>query len=370
MKHLTLMIAATLALAPLAGCQRGAAPEDARAEAKQADDKAWPATDKRWGWLSFQTASLGEALPLQPVPGKVAALESETWSIQAPLAGRVERVAVHIGDRVSKGQVLLQIRSTDLTDLRREQTLARQALQLAQKQAGHAQTLAAAHAIAERDVLVVQQELRQAEVNLKAATDKLAAMNVEVLGESTYVIRAPRDGVVIKSEVLPGDEAAPDKAPLLVLANLNQLVIWAQVMESDLAWIREGDVADVRSTSQQDAPVTARVAAVSQAVDPEQRTVGVRLLTDRPAPWLRPNGYVQVSFRRRDQQALVVPAEAVVTDDLSSVVFVKHEDGRLERRAVTLGSRSGTQVELLKGVTPGETLVVKGAILLLNEVQP
>lgn len=368
MKQFAIPVIVLMAAVSLSGCTGSSAQEPAGEKAPSSS--TWTPDDKRWGWLSFQEAVPGRPLPLQPVPGKVVPVESETWSIQAPLAGRVESVSVHVGDRVKKGQALLRIRSTMLTDLKREQALAEEALRMAEKQADHARTLAAAHAIAERELLQAQQELRQARVNLRAVNDKLAAMNVQALGDSAYLIRAPQDGVVVKSEVLPGDEAGPERSPLMVLANLDQLVIWAQVTEGDLVGIREGELAEVRSPGQPDRTVKARVITVSQAVDPEQRTVGVRLITEGPAEWLRPNGYVQVTFTRPQTRAMVVPSEAVVTDDLRSIVFVKHEDGKLERRPVSVGHQSGGQVELKAGLRAGETVVVKGAILLLNEVEP
>ena len=95
--------------------------------------------------------------------------------------------------------------------------------------------------------------------------------------------------------------------------------------------------------------------------------MAVRLLTTSLARWLLPNSYVQVQFERAGGQALIVPAEAVVTDDLEAVVFVR-QAGRLLRRKVITGSQSQGKIEVLKGLSPGEEIVVKGAILILNEV--
>jgi cobalt-zinc-cadmium efflux system membrane fusion protein len=61
-----------------------------------------------------------------------------------------------------------------------------------------------------------------------------------------------------------------------------------------------------------------------------------------------------------------VPAEAVVSDGLTAVVFVESEPGVFRRREVTAGRRTAGKVELLSGVRPGERVVVRGALLLLN----
>lgn len=359
---------ALLLAAALSACPTAAKPQDDPVPAASAG--AWPADDARWGWLSFEMVRPGPPIPMLPVPGRVAPLETAKWALQAPIAGRVDAAEVRIGQEVKRGERLVLVRSTALTDLHREQSLARQSLRLKQAEARHARTLSQAHAIAEKDLLTTEQELKAAEIDLQTVTNKLAALNVDLVGESQYWLKAPRDGVVVQAEVTPGQEVSPESPALVVMADLKQVVVWAQLLEADLGDIRPGMMAQVRATGRTDEPIPARVESISRTVDPELHTVGVRLVTTRSAPWLRPNGYVQVVFQRLGGRALIVPAPAVVTDDLQSVVFVKAADGRLRRRPVVVGRQTNEQAEILQGLQAGETVVTKGAILLLNEVEP
>ena len=98
--------------------------------------------------------------------------------------------------------------------------------------------------------------------------------------------------------------------------------------------------------------------------------VSVRVRAPNPDHALRPNGYAQVSFVPSGTPRVVVNAEAVVTEDQKSFVFVRSakEPGLLERREVTTGGQRDGRVEVLTGLSPGETYVSKGAILLLNAV--
>jgi hypothetical protein len=87
---------------------------------------------------------------------------------------------------------------------------------------------------------------------------------------------------------------------------------------------------------------------------------------------LRPNAFAQVTFTAADpsERRVVVPAEAVVTDDQRSVIFVKRElpggTTRLERREVKVGRVRDEKAEIVSGLTDGETYVARGALLLLN----
>jgi len=98
--------------------------------------------------------------------------------------------------------------------------------------------------------------------------------------------------------------------------------------------------------------------------------VEVRVRVPNTGHVLRPNAFVQVAFVPADAPRIVVPAEAVVTDDQQSFVFVRSGEhpGALERREVMLGRQRGGRVEIVRGLAPGETYVTKGAILLLNAI--
>lgn len=351
----------------LAGCKE-TAHEAPASTTKAAAAVAWPATDARWHWLTFHTVTEGRPIPSLPVAGRVVPLETQTWSVQAPVPGRVETVAARVGQIVHRGERLVQIRSSVMAELRRDRILAQQTLTLREKTASNARTLSQAHAIAEKDLLSAMQDAREAAVNLATLTQKLSALNIEMDSDSTYWLRAPHDGVIVKADVTPGVEARPDAASLLQMAALDKLVVWAQVLEADLDGIGAGDTARILSPGRGDREVLARVESISRAVDPELHTVAVRLHTLGAAAWLRPNGYVQVVFGRPNVKALVLPTESVVTDDLESVVFIKQPDGRLVRRPVVVGLQGDGRSEIVRGLHPGDVVVAKGAILLLNEV--
>lgn len=353
----------------LSACHPDAGQKAAEAPAaSSAPEIAWEPQDTRWDWLGFEQVKPGRPLPPRPVPGRVSPLESAEWAIQAPLEGRVEQVFVRVGQRVGRGAPLLRIHSTALADLQREQALARQMVALRTQAARHAEAMQEAHAIAEQDVLIARQNLQEAQLDARTIANKLATLQLRPLSDTSYEVLAPQDGVVTRARATLGQEAGPGTDPLLTLAKLDRVVVWAQVLEADLKDLRVGDKATILATDGSTRQAAARVDSINQAIDPELHTVGVRLLTAAPAAWLLPNGFVQVLFERRGGRAIVLPAEAIVTDDLRSIVFVKGPDGRVRPREVEPTYQSDGRVEIAGGLSPGETVVVKGAILLLNEV--
>jgi Cu(I)/Ag(I) efflux system membrane fusion protein len=103
-------------------------------------------------------------------------------------------------------------------------------------------------------------------------------------------------------------------------------------------------------------------------VDPVRRTVAVRILISNSSHVLRPNGFVRVTFQASGGPRVIVPAEAVVTDDQRTVVFVSDGQNHLLRRQVRAGRTRDGQTEVLEGLAVGEQYAARGALLLLNAV--
>jgi len=324
-----------------------------------------------WSYVELAQASLGDPIPPKPVPGRVAVDEGRAAQVLAPLAGRVESVSARLGQRIDAGDRLASVRSTALVDLAKEID------QLEREEGAKAQiaerlrSLVGVRAVPEKDLIAAEQDLGQARLAREAAELKLRSLDLVPGSDALYWLIAERGGVVVERNVLPGQEVAPDRGdPLFVVADLDEVIVTADVPESDVGDVQVGQIARIGSASLGGRQLEGRVEYVSEVVDPQRRMVNVRVRVANPERLLRPNGYVQVSFAPTAQPRVVVPAEAVVTDDHESVVFVRTGDdnGALERRVVVPGHQRAGQVEISQGLAPGETYVRRGAILLLNAV--
>lgn len=324
-----------------------------------------------WNYISLATAATGEPIAPEPVPGRVAFDESRSVPVIAPIPGRVDSVAVRLGQHVAPGDRLVAVRSTELVDLIREIEVLRS------KETARKRTVERLHALVdlkaspEKDLIEAQQSLEQTVVARQGAEMKLQALSVSGEQQGLYWLTAKTPGVVVDRNVLVGQETGPDRAePLLVLANLDEVIVTADVPENDVPSLQVGQPAEITSPTSQGGGTTGHVEYISEVVDPVRRMVNVRVRVPNTALALRPNAFVQVAFPAVGAPRVVAPAEAVVTDVDKSYVFVQAASNpdRLERREVTLGRRRGGQVEIANGLAPGEKFVTKGAILLLNSI--
>lgn len=373
--RLAIVVAAALAAGALLSgvLRRGAARVAERAPAFQVEG---PRVDIRagaptWTYLGFATAALHPALPPPPVPGRVAVDEARAEPIEAPLPGRIDSVAVKLGERVEPGQRLIAVRSPDLVDLARELD------QIKAEEAARARTvdrlraLVALTAEPEKKLVEAEQALTQAQLARAAAEAKLRSLSVAAASEGLYWLTAPRAGVVVARDALAGQQVGPERSdPLLVIAALDEVIVTADVPEASVRSLAVGQRAQIIEAGAADGGVTGVIESIGAVVDPQRRMVDVRVRVPNPDGALRPNAFVQVAFTPDGRPLVVVPVEAVVTDDQQSFVFVRAagSDTALERRQVTLGHQQDDQVEVLSGLAPGDTYVTKGALLLLNAV--
>lgn len=326
-----------------------------------------------WSYLELHTAAVGDPLPPEPVPGRVSFDEARSVPIVAPLAGRVDSVAVRLGQQVQQGDKLVAVRSGDLVDLSHQIELLQARESARQKSLDRIRALVQMKAAPEKDLVEAEQALIQARLAREAAQIKLRSLEVSGEQEGLYWLTAPRDGVVVERGVLVGQEAGPERTePLLVIADLDEVIVTADVSESDVSTLSIGQPAKVTATGGHGGEVDGTVEYIGQVVDPVRRMVNVRvrIRNDTNKVFFRPNAFTRVTFAPHGAPRVVAPAEAVVTDDDRSYVFVQVGEGghSLQRREVDVGRHGGGQVEVLAGLAPGETYVTRGAILLLNSV--
>lgn len=322
--------------------------------------------------MRFDTAAVvsGPPLPRAPVTARVQTVEALTAPSFAPLDGRVVEVAVKIGDRVKEGDRLVMVASGELSTLVKEQNAARLSIKTKESLVQRLRLLVESRAASQNDLTVAESELNEAKLGAAAAEAKLGSLTVKRAGESTYWVLASRSGTVVQLDAIRGKQVGPDKdKPVATVADLDEVLVVSDVTQRDAVAVELGSSVAISQPGSGDELLTGTIELVSDVLDAERQTVPVRVRVKNPQHVLRPNQFVEATFApSHADQVLIVPSEAVVTDGARSVVFVQAAPGVLKRREVKLGRQTKDSAEIVSGVTEGERVVVKGAVLLLNAI--
>jgi cobalt-zinc-cadmium efflux system membrane fusion protein len=209
----------------------------------------------------------------------------------------------------------------------------------------------------------------EADMRLKGAQAELerASKVVASLGEGTgerVTIRAPIDGTVLQRTATVGATVDPGGQPLVEIGDPSALWVVTDVFERDLPLVRAGAEATVELASVPN-PIHGRVAAVGAAVDAELRRAPVYVALEEQGLSLRPGMYGHVTINAASSQGVMVPVTAVlIKDGKRNIVYVENGDGAFVPRDVIIGQSVEGRVQVISGITPGERVVVRGALLL------
>ncbi len=192
----------------------------------------------------------------------------------------------------------------------------------------------------------VDAQVRQAEAAVSLAEARLANTRIE----------APEDGVVISRSVEPGDVLQPGN-PVMELAADKETELVASLDERNLSLLEVGQSALASADAYPDRTFPARLTFIAPIVDERRGTVEVRLAVPQPPDYLRPDMTVSVDILvKRKPGALVLPMDAV-RDLATSPWALVIEDGRARRRALSVGAVGKQGVEILDGVSAGDRVI-------------
>jgi Cu(I)/Ag(I) efflux system membrane fusion protein len=184
------------------------------------------------------------------------------------------------------------------------------------------------------------------------------------LPESVDVV-APADGFIISRSISPGQHF-DHGMEFYRIADLRRVWVVAEVYQQETSFLRPGGFAEI-TLRDQGPRFSARITDSLPQSEAGGGTVKLRLEVDNPRFTLRPEMLVDVELPIRLPPAVTVPVDALVDSGEHVRIYVEHGEGVFEPRQVETGWRFGDQVEILRGVQPGERVVVAATFLVDSE---
>ena len=300
----------------------------------------------------------------------------QATSVLAPFGGPVARLLVSPGDQVRAGDPLAVVDSPDFAVAISTYRKALATALTDRRLADLDKDLIQHHGVAQREEEQAQTDAANAEADRDAALQGLVAMNIDPqvirdiqggrpVSRPTGMIRSPIAGTVVEKLITPGQLLTAGTTPCFTVADLSRVWVMAQLFGADLASVSVGDVAEVE-TGVATNSFAGTVDNISAQVNPDTRSVLVRVVVDNPGGFLKKQMYVAVRIQaRQESTGLLVPVSAILRDDENlPFVYVVQPDGSFARRHVTLGPREEDRYEISEGLQAGDQIVVDGAIFL------
>ena len=387
---------------------------------KHSQEGAIEVSDETAELIGIKTAQVvsGEIEESIATTGKVLVAPNGQAMVGTKVDGRAIRVLAEPGQQVKAGQALVVIDSPQIADLRGQLIEARAKVRLAEQKRARTvksenrstviqaknrldlaeatfarkKRLAELGAAAGREVAEAEteyknakaeyeyqstiqitreqqeavSELEQNQAVVMRLTQSLAALGASSSGEGGILsISSPIAGTVVDRHVSVG-QAVNQGSELLTIMNLANVIIEAQLPESQAGRVEVGGRLIARLPGDPDHPFEGKIESVGGTVDPAKRTVSVRARATNVGAHLKHEMALEVRIASGTRKSgLLVPVSALVDDEGITAVYVK-EGERYERRQVTIGTTNYQWAEVLSGVEAGEEVVTTGAYQLKN----
>jgi membrane fusion protein, heavy metal efflux system len=300
------------------------------------------------------------------LPGIVESDPARTAAVLAPVGGRLIALKVALGDRVTRGQPLAVIDSPDLAQAFEDDEKAADSAHLTEKNLARQREQNKLGVASDRDLDQALSDHTQAVAEYTRTQARLRALGAAP-GERPsplLTVTAPVGGSITALAVAPGTMINDTTQPLMSVADLSTVWVTALVPEKDVASVSKNQEADVSLEAYPGRVLRGKVLFMSAVIEPDTRRNKVRIAFTNSDFSLKPNMFATVTLTGDARPQVVLPSSALLMNNDRTSVFVATAPWTFERRTVDALLEEGTSVAILRGVSAGEQVVVKGGILL------
>jgi len=332
-------------------------------------NKQFVLTDSLLNRLLIDTVQQPNAKTDLIFSARISANEERKSELFPMVSGTVNRVAVRLGDRVSSGQTLATVNSSEMAGFDKEVISAQAELNIAKRSLKQAEQLY-------ESGLSSAKELEEAknEVEVKQAEAKRSAAVLRLNGGSKsglYALKSPISGFVIEKNVTDHMQLRADNdKSLFTIADLSGVWAMINIYESDVSRIKTGDEVSLSTLSYPEKIFKGKIDKVYNMIDQETKVMNARVVISNPDFLLKPGmlGTVKVSASTGSSLP-VVNSRALIFDENKNYVLLLDADRKVHIREVEIGRKTADKVYIRNGLNAGDRVIASKQVFLFESLK-
>lgn len=301
--------------------------------------------------------------------GVVSFDENNVVRVFPIVSGSVSKVNVSLGDYVKHGDLLATILSTDISTYQRNHNIAKADYDIAEANLNRALELYKAGMLSAREYAEAQKDFSNAlsEFNEKKQILELYGGSADQL-DALFRVVAPRSGYIVERNINEGTQIRTDNnTNIFTISDLQTVWVWANVHESDMAKVKEGDLVKVNTIAYPDKTFKGSIKKISTMLDPASRVIRMRTELNNENGMLKPEMFATVVITSTThEKVLAIPEKALVLENNNYYVMKETDTNTFEKVLVTLGKKFSDFVEVTHGLEPNDRIIVEGSLFAIT----
>lgn len=319
--------------------------------------------------LAFATPTQSMVVEGIPLTGAVEANPDNVVQFVSLVSGVISKTYFSLGDKVTKGQVLAELRSTELSGLKAELKNTKSQINVANQSLKSVQSMFADGVASQKEVLQAQSEL-----NILTANKDRVEANLNLFSASAeqgvFQIKAPATGFVTSKTIATGSQIAAESEPLFTISNLNDVWVMVNIYATNIENIAIDMDVNIKTLSYPDLIYKGKVAAITQVFDTEAKVLKARIVIKNADLKLKPGMIVDViALNNKNVQAIAIPISAMIFDNNQNFVVLYKSDSQLEIRKVEILTSSNGNTFIADGIDLNDTFITKNQMLIYEQLK-
>ncbi len=300
--------------------------------------------------------------------GKVETNPEKQINFVSLVEGIVVSTHFSLGDAVKRGQLLAEIRSTELSGMQAESRTLQSQLNVAKRQLASVSSMHEDGIASERDLLQAQSEVEV----LEAEIDKITS-NLNLFSSSgtagLFQIKAPSSGIIIENNMASGLQITEGDA-LFNISDLSDVWVSINVYAGNVSDIQTGMTVDIKTLSYPDEKFEGTITRMSQVFDTEERVLKALVVLENKDFKLKPGMLVDVLVKKAtEEEAFAIPAKSLIFDNNRNYVLVYNDDCDINQRLVDIQVETNGTAYLRSGITAGEKVISKSQLIIFEALK-
>lgn len=307
-----------------------------------------------------------ESIPLtgviEPNPDKVIHFISL-------VSGIISNTYFSLGDKVTKGQVLAELKSEQLWELQSQYKTIDAQIKVAERKVQSVRAMFDDGVASQKDLIEAESEL----TILKAEQEKIQSILSLFSANSdkgVFLIKSPATGIVTAKSIAAGQQISAGGEPLFTISNLDEVWVLVNVHATNIKNIQTGMEVSIKTLSYPGELFKGKITAISQVLDDDSKVLKARVVLQNTDLKLKPGMLVDViALKELNAEALSIPTEAIIFDNNQNYVVVYKSDCEIEIRQVEILKKNSDFTFLSSGLSENEKIITKNHLLIYEQVK-